>query len=260
MPAGANDERLVKSAQRTVDVLELLSRAEGPLTVADLHRITGYPRSSLHQLVNTLLATGWLERDVERDQIRIGHRALLCGTAYLDRDPALPLAVAHLEAVREEVGYTAHFARLHGAHVVYLATRETLHPRRASSRVGRELPAHTTALGKVLLAELSDDEVAVVVGPDPLESITPRTHASLPSLAADLAQVRTQGYAVEVEENTLGLSCVAVAIAYRLPATDAMSCSMPLERATPEVIEHVAQVLVRHATELAAELRRHGIR
>jgi DNA-binding IclR family transcriptional regulator len=122
-----------------------------------------------------------------------------------------------------------HLARLDGGDVVYRASRESTHQLRLTSRVGRRLPAHSTALGKALLAQRSDDEVAALL-PAELAAISPHTLTELPALFADLAVTRARGYAAERGENTQGLGCVAVALSYREPALDAISCSVPLVR------------------------------
>jgi IclR family acetate operon transcriptional repressor len=254
------EQKLVKSAERTIEILELLGAARDPMTVTELHRRTGYPRSSLHQLLHTLVAKRWIEQTADGAAVGIGPHALLCGTAYLDRDPALPFATHALEQVRDKVNYTTHYARLDGANVIYLATRETVDSRRATSRVGRQLPAHATALGKVLLAELTPREVAELLPTGELAPLTPLTIVDRAALTRDLEHTRMRGYSTEREQNTPGLGCVSVAVPYRIPATDAISCSIPLATATDAELERVAEVVRDHAQQLAARLRAEGIR
>lgn len=251
----------VKSAERTVRIMEVLAASPGRLTLSQLQEQTGYPRSSLYALLRTLAALKWIETENgEAAGFSIGPHALLCGTAYLDRDRALPSAVRCIEEVRADVGYTTHYARLDGSNVIYLATREATDSRRLTSRVGRQLPAHATALGKALLAELTADEVDELLPADPLVALTPHTVTRRSLLLEELEQTRTRGWASETEQNTPGLWCVAVAVPYRIPATDAISCSIPLGHASDEEIARVADSLVHHSAALAQALRREGIR
>lgn len=258
-PTGVTTSRTVKSAERTLMVLQTLGEAREPLTVVELHRRTGYPRSSLHQLLHTMIAMGWLEKTPDGSMVGIGSRALLVGTAYLDRDRALALGLRTLENVRTRSGFTAHYARLEGDRVIYLATREAFDRHRAVSRVGRQLPAHATALGKVLLSELTDEEVAGLFGPV-LPTLTHNTIAELGRLKAELEVTRQRGHAVEREENTEGTACVAVAIPYRIPATDAISCSIPIDHASDPEVAVLTEILTAEAAELAAQLRSRGVR
>lgn len=263
--AAANDTsdpaeaRMVKSALRTIQMMEVLGAAGRPITVTELHQRTGYPRSSLHQLLHTLLALGWIEVTADGAGIGVGPHALLCGTAYLDRDPALPFATRILEQVRDKAGYTVHYARLHEGNVIYLATRETPDRRRATSRVGRQLPAHATALGKALLAELTPREVTALL-PGVLTPLTEFTITDPDVLAADLELTRVRGHSREREQNTIGLACVSVAVPYRIPATDAISCSIPVASAAEAELDKVAGIVADHAQRLAAQLRAEGIR
>ncbi|MFC5816827.1 IclR family transcriptional regulator [Nonomuraea harbinensis] len=252
------EPQLVKSAERTVRILEALAAAPGTLTLSEVQQLTGFPRSSLHALMRTLVELNWVETDAARSAFGIGPHALLTGTAYLDKDPALPFAQATLEDLREETGQTAHFARRDEAHVLYLATRESRDAHHIIPRVGRRLPAHVTALGQVLLAQLTDDEVKALL-PDPLPGITDHTITDLGKLTGELDRVRTRGWAYEREQGTSGVACVAVTVDYRIPATDAISCSMPADL-PPAQIERVIEAVITHTHKLAATLRREGIR
>lgn len=249
----------VKSARRTIDLLEAFAANPAWTSPADLHARTGFPRSSLHGLLRTLRDAGWLEADAGGTRFRLGVRALICGTAYVDRDPVMPHATATLERLRDETGYTAHYARLCGADVVYLETRESRRSQHLVSRVGRTLPAHATALGKALLAELTDDEVRGLL-PTTLPALTDHTVTSRTALLAELGAARTRGFATEREEGTAGVACAAAVVPYRIPATEALSCSMPVARGTAREAARVGRLLADAATGLAERLRREGIR
>lgn len=251
----------VKSAERTVRILQALAEPPYVLTVAQLQERTGYPRSSLHALLRTLVDVGWIEAPSNATGgYGIGAQALLTGTAYLDRDPALPLAIAAIEAVRDESRCTTHIARLDGAGVVYLATREAADAHRGHSRVGRFLPAYATSLGKALLAERTAAELDALLPGEELPPLTADTVATRTGLDEELAVVRTRGWALERGQNLPGTVCVGARVEYRIPATDAISCSLPAHLATAEEIERVAGIVTAHAANLARELRAAGIR
>ncbi|GAB2529919.1 IclR family transcriptional regulator [Nocardia heshunensis] len=249
----------VKSARRAIAVLEVFAARTSWLSLAEMHEATGFPRSSLHGLLRTLRDAGWIDTDDTGTRFRLGMRALVCGTAYLDRDPVIPYATETLEKLREETGFTVHYARLAGSEVVYLETRESRSSDHLISRVGRSLPAHATALGKVLLAELSDGELTDLL-PATLPARTEHTVTDREVLFSELTVIRDRGYATEWQEGTAGVACAAAAVPYRLPATDALSCSMPLSRTT-EAEQHRVGALVHDAAGLLARhLRQAGIR
>jgi DNA-binding IclR family transcriptional regulator len=249
----------VKSAERTVHILETLAASPTKLTLSQLQERMGYPRSSLHALIRTLRELKWVESDESGSAFGVGPHALLSGTAYLDRDPALPFAHEALEDLRAEIGYTVHYARRDDGSVLYLASRDARETKHIVSRVGRKLPAHLTALGQALLAQLTTDEVDKILPPE-LERFTEHTITSRAALHSALDAVRNRGWAVEREQGTPGVACVAAAVDYRIPASDAISCSMPAKLATEKEVDRVATAVAQTCAALASILRRHGIR
>jgi DNA-binding IclR family transcriptional regulator len=224
--------RDVKSAARTLELLELLAaRRNRPARLRELSEALGMPRSSCYAVLRTLAKYGWVRTDASGTMYGIGIRALLAGTTYLDADPYVRIAKAALDRLGEQLDETFHLGRLSGTDVVYLVTRESGQYLRAHSRVGRRLPAYSTALGKAVLAELADADLDEHV-PAALASLTDHTITDRATLVADLAAARDSGYAVDHEENTTGVHCFALPLRYAEPATDAISCSVPLARLT----------------------------
>jgi len=247
----------VKSADRTVLILELLSEHSKPMSLAELQRELGVPKSSLHNLLQTLVGRGWLETREGGSQYAIGLRALRVGAAYLERDPLVAAAGPVLAELRSMLDETVHLARLDGADIVYLASRESTHHLRSSSRIGRRLPAHSTALGKVLLAARSPQAVREML-PARLLALTPETITDHDVLQAELTEIRVQGYSLEQGQATPGLSCVAVAVSGRHPATDAISCSVPQIRLTDAHRDQIIAALTQAAEELGHRVRMLG--
>ena len=238
----SNGSRPVKSAQRTVEVLELLARDQGGSSLASIHEQLGYPKSSLYVLLQTLVGAGWVETDGTGTRYSVGMRALLVGTAYIDGNDLLATARPLLGELRDSTSETVHIAKLDGSDVVYFATYESKHYLRVYSRVGRRQPAYTTSLGKALLAERSDSEVLALL-PQKLVAQTPNSITTRADLLRDLAETRIRGYALDNQENTIGLSCVGVALHDGGPPVHAVSCSVPIARLGPGRMEEIAASL-----------------
>ncbi|MER5507030.1 IclR family transcriptional regulator [Streptomyces sp. NPDC002766] len=232
--------REVKSAARTVELLELLAaRGDRPARLQELAEALQVPRSSMYALLQTLISRGWVRTDVTGSLYGIGIHALLTGTSYLDSDPRVRAVRPYLDEASEALGETIHLGRLDGRDVAYLATRESHEYLRTISRVGRRLPAHVGALGKALLAERPDDDLPE----GPYEALTPNTRTTRESLAADLTEVRARGYAIDREEGVLGIVGFGFALRYETPAQDAVSCSVPVARLTPGHEERIVAVM-----------------
>ncbi|WP_330302419.1 MULTISPECIES: IclR family transcriptional regulator [unclassified Streptomyces] len=231
--------RGVKSAARTVALLELLAdRGDRPSRLDELAEELSVPRSSMYQLLQTLVDCGWVRSDTTGSLYGIGIRALLTGTSYLDSDRYVRMVRPYLDEASDALGETIHMARLDGSDVVYLATRESHEYPRTLSRVGRRIPAHAGALGKALLAERPDDGLPLPA--EPLAALTENTHTGRATLLADLAAVRDRGYSVDREETVPGIAGFGFALRYDTPATDAISCSVPVARLTEE---HEARIV-----------------
>jgi len=258
MSAAQSSGHAVKSAVRTVEVLDFFARHPGLHSLGSLQESLGYPKSSLYVLLRTLVDVGWIETDATGTLYRIGLRALLVGTSYIDTDEVVAGARSALDRLAEQTGETCHLARLDGSDVVYLATRESHHYLRPFSRIGRRLPAYTTSLGKALLAERDDDEVKTIL-PSKLEALTKNTLADRTKLLADLAKARKRGYAVDREENTVGLRCLGIALHYQRPARDAISCSVPVARMSAEREKEIAQAMLEARDEIDRVTRAHRI-
>ncbi|GHH93696.1 IclR family transcriptional regulator [Streptomyces capillispiralis] len=241
--------REVKSAARTVDLLELLAaRGDRPARLQELADALEVPRSSMYALLQTLIGRGWVRTDVTGSLYGIGIHALLTGTSYLDSDPRVRIVRPYLDEASDALGETIHMGRLDGHDVAYLATRESHEYLRTISRVGRRLPAHMGALGKALLAERPDEELPE----GPYEAATPNTLTSREALAADLGRVRERGHSVDREEGVPGIVGFGFALRYDSPAQDAISCSVPVARLTPERERRIVAVMREIRTKVEA--------
>lgn len=233
----------VKSADRVLEILEVLATAQAPWSLADLSETLNIPKSSLHGLLRTLQGRRWIEADGSGHEFRLGVRALLVGASYVDTDAQVVRTRATLDHLAERTGETVHLGRLDGTDIVYLAKRESRHPLRLFSAIGRRLPAYATALGKAILAE-HDRESVDARFEGPLDRLTENTVSTLPKLHDALTETKRRGYAIDQEENAHGICCFAVALPYSGPAEDAISVSIPLMRATTEHAEEVVRLLL----------------
>lgn len=179
-------------------------------------------------MATTLTQSGWVEQD-DVGRYRLGLRALVVGSAYVDRDFTVEVSRPTIDWLANESGETVHIGRLECSDVVYLAKRESIHPLRMFSAIGRRLPAYQTALGKAVLASLPESEVGSHL-PDSLEGRTARTLTDRDVLLAELDKTRRRGYAIDDEESEVGLMCFAVAFHPFTGTYDGLSCTVPVAR------------------------------
>lgn len=226
--------REVKSAARTVELLELLAaRRTAPARLRELSVELGAPRSSVYALLRTLVARGWVRTDATGSLYSIGIQALIAGTTYLDVDPLLRIVQPQINELSSRLDETIHYGRLQDTEIVYLATHESSQYVRPYSRVGRRLPAYATAMGKsILAARLAAGGPDLVDAhlPEALIPLTAHTLTTREELLTDLRAAEQRGYAIDDEENVAGVRCFAVTLRIGATAEDAISCSVPIER------------------------------
>lgn len=238
---------------RALDILELFvdgARWSG----AEIMRLTGLPRTTAFELVNTLAARGYLERD-ELGGYSLGARTLALGNAYAARYDLVGEANDCARTLAQQTGETSSVAILEGSEVFYLAKVEGREVMALISSVGKRAPANATGLGKALLAGLPDDQVAALYADADLPAFTEHTITELPALLADLAAIRARGFAIEREESGPGVACVAAPIrdvAGRVPA--AVSISVPLARWDQHPLEHWSTLVLDAASTMSQRL------
>jgi len=238
----------VKSADRVLEILEMFADAPRQLSLGEISQRLQIPKSSLHGLLRTMQARHWVESDITGTRFGLGVRSLTTGASYVETDPAAVRAQPVLNRLAGALGETVHLGRLEGPNVVYLAKQESAHPLRMFSSIGRHLPAHSTALGKAVLARLPWDEVDALL-PDPLPALTRHTIVDRAALQDDLEETRQRGYAAEREENSDGIRCVAVCLDNQNPR-DAISFSIPMLRLTEEMEQQAIMLLKQAPLEL----------
>ncbi|WP_370615192.1 IclR family transcriptional regulator [Mumia sp. Pv 4-285] len=208
--------------------------------------------STAHRYVTSLLDLGVVERD-GAGVYRLGVGLVRLAGQYLEEDVLLRVAHPYLVELAGVSGETAHLGVPIGDHIVYVDKVESDQSVRLVSRIGSEVPLHCTSMGKALLSLMPPDERAARLAGD-LARPTPKTLFG-DSLAAELERVREQGYALDDEENELGVRCIGLPIvnASGEPVA-AFSVSAPASRFTADACHDLAPTALRIAHEIGAAL------
>jgi IclR family KDG regulon transcriptional repressor len=205
--------RLTPAVLRTLDILELFLDDSAPLSAPDVVRKTGLPRTSVHELLATLVAREYLQKDEVTGTFRLGVRLLQLGNAYSARFDMLSAANDVAREVAASSGETVSVALLERGDVFYLAKIESHDNLRLPSSIGQRLPANVTGLGKALLAYASPQSLAARFSdPDNLPRMTEHSIGTLTELEEELARIRDRGVAFENEESTPHIRCAAAPV------------------------------------------------
>ena len=217
----------VQSVDRALALLEELADAEAPLGVGELAGRTGLPQGTAHRLLLGLLMRGYVRHDASR-KYSVGTAALRLGDAA---QRSLARSVRpYLRELVEFSGETANLAVLEGDDVVYVAQVPSPHTLRMFAEVGRHVPPHSTAVGKVLLAAMPRERALSILRRTGLPPRTPSTITDLEVFAAELDSVREAGWAADEQEQETGVRCIAVPVGTGDGVLAAVSLSGPAER------------------------------
>lgn len=242
----------VQSVERALDVLEMLADAGREMGVSELGQATDLPYATIHRIAATLLQRGYLHQDARSRKYILGSRLIHLGSAagHMMGAAARP----YLERLVELTGETANLALLEEGYVVYIAQAPSRRMVRTFTEVGNRVPPHSTAVGKVLLSHQPASVVSRIVSRHGLAAATPNTLTDLSDLLEEIEQVRTRGYALDLEEQEEGVTCVAVPLEPATGPVAALSVSGPTARMGEERRDEIVTHLMEVAAEFAAGL------
>jgi DNA-binding IclR family transcriptional regulator len=219
---------------KAIGILDILaSKADVGISLAELSSLIDIPKSSTHRYLVTLQELGLAQRK-DGDRFCLGTKVIELAGSFLVKSDLRNESQAVLNELAEKTGETIHLAVPSGTEVVYIAKVESKHALGMFSHIGARLPMYCTALGKAILA-YSDEELLHAVLAQPLKLRTPNSITSEKALEADLTLIHSRGYAIDNEENEIGIRCVGAPIFdYSATPIAAISISVPRERMDQE--------------------------
>jgi IclR family acetate operon transcriptional repressor len=246
----------VQSLERAFLLLELMAEDGGEVALSRLAADSRLPLSTIHRLVRTLVARGYVRQLPSRRYV-LGPRLI-----HLGESSSRTLgtwARPHLSDLVDATGETANLAMLDGDRVVYVAQVPSRHSMRMFTEVGRRVHLHCTGVGKALLSQLPAPTARDLLVRGGMPSRTPLTVTDPDELMAQLPQIAAQGYAVDDGEQETGVRCIAVPVPGG-PLMTAISVSGPEGRVSMDSVSVIVTQLRATAAALAAELREDGAR
>lgn len=250
---------IVLPVMKALQVLDYVARQGHDVTLTETVHELKLPKTTVFRYLQTLSAAQFLEHDLKRDRYGVGSKFRSLARVDQELQGLRDIAQPEMRTLMETFHETVNLAVLSENEVVYIDMLEPGRPLRANARIGHRHPAHSTSLGKAMMAFLPDADALALSTDLPQRTINTLTDAD--KLRRQVDDVRRRGYAIEVGENEDGLMCIGVPI---LDATGypvaAMSLSAPERRMKPELTMVAADALKgaakRISTHLSAQL--HG--
>ncbi len=239
----------VQSAERIFAVLEELAET-GPIGLMDLSVRLGLHKSTVHRLLMSLICMGYVRQEDSNGKYMLTFKIVELSEKVLSKMDVVYQVHPLIAKLANDCRETVHFVQKRGTEVIYLDKVAPIYPRESAihmaSQVGITRPLYCSAVGKAILAEMQEEEVEYIWNNSVIDKKTEYTITTLSELKNELEVVRVKGYALDNEENELGVRCIAVSIKnHQGIANNAFSISAPAVRMTQDRIE-----------ELAVEIRR----
>ncbi len=244
----------VKSLDRGLDILEYVAGCAQPPSFSQLLHDLRIPRSSLFHLLTNLLSRGFLERDLKTERYRLGG-----GISKLARNvkkPPLGDRVApFLQQLSLDTHETCGFYVQRSDSVVVIASAIGTQALSYTMRVGMRAPLYAVSAGKLVLAELSSQELNTYLARVTFTALTPHTIRSKSRLKKEVQQIKGTGFAYSREEFTLGITAIATAVRDEQSFYGAINLAVPTARFTSERNGDFREALRRTAGAMAAAIR-----
>jgi DNA-binding IclR family transcriptional regulator len=236
-------------------MLEAVALEPEGLSNAEISRKLQIPKSSASYILRTLEAQNYVNRDAETGKYRVGLKILSLSRGALSgidvREVALPI-MRHLV---EKTNLTCHLAILDGPDAVYIEKVEPTGFLRVDTWVGRRMKVHATSVGKALVAHIPQEKLERIISEGGMEKRTSRTITTMPRLLKELEKVRTQGYAVDDEENNMGARCVGAPVFNQQGIIEAaVGLSGTINQVNPQTMPRILEALKDAARHVSMQL------
>jgi IclR family transcriptional regulator, KDG regulon repressor len=244
----------ITALQRGLRLLQLFTQFERGLTTMQVARLSGLPVSTVHRFLVNLESSGFLNCSASG----VYHLGLACfavGQAALGQLDVRRLSLPYLLELNQQTRETIHLTVRHGLTAVYVEKIDSPEQLRIHSRIGAAVPLHCTAVGKVMLAFMPEQEREQVLRQLDLKRMTANTVGSLQELQTELQRVRKNGYACDLEEHELHIRCIAAPIRNHTGAVQSsVSITAPVVRMPVTRLRQLAPLIQDAGLRVSAEL------
>ncbi|RFU66655.1 IclR family transcriptional regulator [Peribacillus glennii] len=248
-------ENMVKSVSRALDIITLVSLKKGGLGVTEIAKQIDINKSSVYRILSTLVQYGYIEQDAGTGRYKLGYKFLEISSKLLESIDLRTEAMPFLQELESETNEVIHLVVYDQGEVVYIEKLEGNETLRMHSKVGKRAPMHCTSVGKAILAHLPAGIVSDILERKGLPRHTDKTITEKETFLQELKYVKQKGFALDLEENEHGITCIAVPIFDHLgKVIAAASISGPTMRMTDERLDHLQERMLHFGKQISARL------
>lgn len=248
-------EKNVQTLERSLDVLEVLSQADEALGVTEIGNRVGLHKSTVHRILQTLAYRGYVEKEKDRDRYHLGIKIVELGIKFFDDLQIRKVAEPFLAELAKTFDEVVHLVLYDEGEIVYLDKMESSQVISMRSRVGRRALMHCTAVGKAILASLSETEVRHIMATKGMPKLTQKTIITIDDMLKELIEIKRTKIAKDDEENEMGIICLGTPVLdYSGRAIGGVSVSGPANRMEEKGLDKIGSELRKVGEEISAKL------
>jgi DNA-binding IclR family transcriptional regulator len=247
----------IKSIEKALDLLELLSDKEKEMRITEITKELHMGISTVYRILTTLKCRNYIVQNRQTSKYMLGAKLFTLGYKVQNTKKLIEVAMPFLQRLSTYTNETINFAILEDREVIYLYKIESKEMLRAGLELGTKIPAHCTSIGKVLLAFLPEQEFMMLYSNnnEKLPTFTPNTISSVEELKKCLKKIKKQGYAIDEEEFKIGVNCLGVPIINNEgKAIASISISGPRSRFNLFKMEKVKNILINMSKDISNQL------
>lgn len=247
-----DDDTRMSAVVRTVSILEALSGVEA-INLENLAKATSLPKATLLRFLSSLISLGYVYRD-SADLYHLTLRMFMVGSRSLSHIDIVSTAKPFAKDLSRKLGETVHMGILEDDTAVYVLKEESSYTLRMYSRIGKIIPLYCTAIGKIFLSEMNENELSQYISSHDLKPFTANS-LSEEKLVSELETIRKRGWAIDQEEHEENIICIAAPVRdYSGKAVAAISVSWPVFRFERQKLEENAELIRKTACDISSIL------
>lgn len=249
------EKKIIQAIDHALQVLELFSVERPEWGVTEISKALNLYKSTVHNILSTLEARDFVRKDPMTEKYKLGIKFFELGNVVIQELDIKREAAPYMEQLAKKFNETVHLGILDGQEVLSIELEESAHVLRPHLFVGKRAPLHCTAVGKVLMAYLSEAEIDSILQEKGLSKFTETTITTVEAMKKELEKIRRQGYAVDDMEHDEGVRCVASPIySAKGEVVASLSISGPAFRINEKNIEKIAEEVKDVCRQISAKM------
>lgn len=245
----------IQVSERIFNTIECLAQ-NGAMGLQELSSKLKLNKSTVHRILNSLICMDYVRQDTESLKYSLSFK--ICGLSHqiLEKNSIIDIAHPYIKELSTASGETVHLVQIDGINATYIDKVEaSQNSVRMISMVGKSIPLYCSGVGKAMLADMPDEKIESIWKRSSIHKLTEHTITKYVDFIKLIGEIRKNGYALDDEENELGVRCIAVALkGYDGKSTHAISISAPKDRMSNERILELKEMILKSKRQIENEI------